>query len=282
MSTAASEQVEAGGWRFLLTPEASRFSSEQRRRLIEIAYGAAAGSGVGPIRRSRHAASYRAELSAGGSPETDVFIKVLDPPHGAGALKRWFRPSHVAHLVAITAALNRDGFETPPILLFGREAATRREIIATVRARGTLLPRNFAVRPEMLARKRAMLRELGATVARMHRVGYIHGDLTPYNVFVANDADPHFIFIDHERTRRTFLSHLERPRMRNLVQLGRFELRGLSRTDRMRVLHGYAGAMRARKLRALRRRVARLLASRMERDYASAERIKAATVAVVK
>ena len=282
MSAAVSEQVDTRGWRFVLTPEAARFSSEQRRRLIEIVYDAAAGSGAGPIRRSRRASSYRVGLADGGTPNSDVFIKVLDPPRGFGAVKRWFRPSQVAHLVAITAELNREGFETPPILLYGREAATRREIIATVRARGTLLPRNFVVSREMLARKRAMLRALGASVARMHRAGYIHGDLTPYNVFVASDAEPHFIFIDHERTRHTVLSRFERPRMRNLVQLGRFELRGLSRTDRMRVLRGYAGAMSADKLRAMRRRLARLLAARMERDNASAERIKGATVAVVK
>ena len=70
-----------------------------------------------------------------------------------------------------------------------------------------------------------MLRALGAEVARLHRAGYIHGDLTPYNIFVTGLQPPQFVFIDHERTRRTILSRFERPRMRNLVQLGHLERR---------------------------------------------------------
>ena len=53
-------------------------------------------------------------------------------------------------------------------------------------------------------RKRALLRALGSEVARLHRTGIVHGDLTPYNVFVTPGEPPCFIFLDHDRTRPGF------------------------------------------------------------------------------
>jgi len=58
---------------------------------------------------------------------------------------------------------------------------------------------------------------LGAEIARLHRAGYIQGDLTPCNFFVTLLEPAQFVFIDHEHTRSTFLSRFGRPRMRNLV-----------------------------------------------------------------
>ena len=108
-----------------------------------------------------------------------------------------------------------------------------------------------------------MLRALGAEIARLHRAGYIHGDLTPYNIFVTGLEPPQFVFIDHERTRRTILSRFERPRMRNLVQLGHLDVGGVTNTDRMRVWCGYSAQFSARRRRTERRRVAAMLAARM-------------------
>jgi aminoglycoside phosphotransferase (APT) family kinase protein len=87
-----------------------------------------------------------------------------------------------------------------------------------------------------------VLRALGAEVARLHRAGYIHGDLTPFNVLATADD---IAFIDHERTKRTPAATLNvtRSRMRNLVQLGHFDLAGVSRTDKLRVFASYAKAM---------------------------------------
>jgi hypothetical protein len=264
MSTAENQCVERRGWKLVLTGSAARLAPAQRDRLVDTALAAAAGGGARRIRRSRHAESYFARLDAGADPANEVFIKVLDAPRGIAALKHLVRPARVEHVVAITAALNRDGFLTPPILLYGREIATGRELLATARAAGMLLPRNLRAPRMMLERKRATLRALGATVARMHRAGYIHGDLTPYNVFVTSAAAPEFIFIDHERTRRSIQSRWWRPRLRNLVQLGRFDLRGLSFTDRMRVWRGYAGEWGAG--RSALRRAARMLCERIARD----------------
>ncbi len=264
MSSGGHERVERRGWSLALTPAAAQLSPDRRERLVDIALAAAAGGGARRIRRSRHAESYLGRLDAGGDPSGEVFIKVLDAPRGMAALKRLVRPARVEHVATITAALNRDGFMTPPILLYGRENATGRELLVTARAEGTLVPRSLRAPRQILACKRAMLRALGATVARMHHSGYIHGDLTPYNLFVTSAAAPEFIFIDHERTRRTVASRWWRPRLRNLVQLGRFDLRGVTLTDRMRVWHGYAAESGAG--RSELRRAARMLSERIARD----------------
>lgn len=264
-----SEPAKAFDSSFRQIYAAAGLNEEARRRLAALASAALSGSGVRRIRRSRRASTYRSELDAAGNLE--VFIKVIDAPTGLDVVKRWLRRSPADHVADVTAALARDGFETPAILLCGADHATGREVIVTERAHGTLLTRNLRVAQSEFPRKRAMLRRLGAAIARLHRAGYLHGDLTPYNVFVSNGDGLHFVFIDHERTRRTVLSRLERPRMRNLVQLGRFKLNGLSRTDRMRVWAGYTDGMPRRRRRAALRRAVTMLALRAARDRATSE-----------
>lgn len=122
------------------------------------------------------------------------------------------------------------------------------------------------IRRAKLASRRLVLRALGAEVARLHRAGYIHGDLSPFNIFVTGLEPPQFVFIDHERTRRTILSRFARPRMRNLVQLGHLELFGITNMDRMRVWCGYSATFSARRRRAERRRVAAMLRDRIAQD----------------
>ena len=117
-----------------------------------------------------------------------------------------------------------------------------------------------------LRSRRTILRALGAQLARLHRAGYIHGDLTPYNVFVMGLEPPQFAFIDHERTRDTILSRLTRPRIRNLVQLGSLDVAGITNTDRMRVWCGYASTSARRRGHAERRRLASMLQRRIAHD----------------
>jgi len=112
-----------------------------------------------------------------------------------------------------------------------------------------------------------VLRALGAEVARLHRAGFVHGDLTPYNIFVANGPPVRFSLIDHERTARPRLDW-ERRRLRNLVQLCRFDLEGMGRTDRLRVVDAYGRAM-SDAPRRLMRRVARMVRARRLRDTVS-------------
>ncbi|HEV2171636.1 MAG TPA: lipopolysaccharide kinase InaA family protein, partial [Candidatus Binatus sp.] len=111
----------------------------------------------------------------------------------------------------------------------------------------------------------------------LHRSGYIHGDLTPFNVFVTGLEPPQFVFIDHERTRRTILSRRARPRMRNLVQLGQLQLGGVTNTDRMRVWCGYSASFSKARRRAERTRVAAMLRARIidDRKAGVGERVAA-------
>jgi hypothetical protein len=54
--------------------------------------------------------------------------------------------------------------------------------------------------------------------------------------------------------------------LRNLVQLGRFDLPGLSATDRMRILVGYTAMLERRDRRRVARRVNAMLGRRIRRD----------------
>jgi Lipopolysaccharide kinase (Kdo/WaaP) family len=259
--------LRRGGWIFFLLDYDARFSEELRETLIDSAFGAIDGTLKKRIRRSRHAETWAQHLGSGSGP--DVYFKVIDAAHGAHAMKLLFKGSRAAHVARISERLRADGIGVPEILLLGAEQRGGREIVVTARVEGRNVPRYLRSQHEPLTAKRAILRALGAEIARLHRAGYLHGDLTPYNIFVTGVNPPQFVFIDHDRTRRTILSRFERPRMRNLVQLGHLDLKTITNTDRMRVWCGYSATMPTRGRRAARRRVAQMLQTRIARDRGS-------------
>ncbi len=248
-----------GGWSFFIPGYDARFSEEQREKLIDSAFGAIDGTLATRVRRSRHAETWFEHFADAGGP--DAYFKVLDPIRGLNRIRWIFKRRRAAHVASISEHLRADGLGVAEILLLGAERRGGREIIVTARVEGFNVVRHL--KRAKLAARRAVLRALGAEVARLHRAGYIHGDLTPYNIFVTGLEPPQFVFIDHERTRRTILSRFERPRMRNLVQLGHLEVGGVTNTDRMRVWCGYSAQLSAQGRRAERRRVAAMLAARM-------------------
>ena len=256
--------LRRGGWIFFLLDYDARFSEELRESLIDSAFEAIDGTLKKRIRRSRHAETWAQHLGSGGGP--DVYFKVIDAARGAHAMKLLFKGSRVAHVARISERLRADGIGVPEILLLGAEQRGGREIVVTARVEGRNVPRYLRSEREPLTAKRATLRALGAEIARLHRAGYLHGDLTPYNIFVTGVDPPQFVFIDHDRTRRTILSRFERPRMRNLVQLGHLDLKTITNTDRMRVWCGYSATMPTRGRRAARRRVVQMLQTRIARD----------------
>jgi hypothetical protein len=262
-----SEYLERSGWRFVF-PEPA-LGGQSRERLVEVVLDAVSGRRGEPLRRSRHATSYRLEFA--GEPLASniqiVFLKVLDAPSGAaGLLKRAWRGTVVGHLVRVVASLRRKGIDAPRVLLAGYDRRAGRELVAIEGLPGRLVSYYVDRRSNTeRATRREILRALGREIARLHRLGYIHGDLTPYNVLVTSVSPPRFGFIDHERTRRRRVLAVERHRMRNLVQLGRFDIPGLSRTDRVRVLAAYADEMGLERRRAL-RLVSRMLQARLNRD----------------
>jgi hypothetical protein len=193
---------------------------------------------------------------------------VLDPIRGLHRARSIFKRRRAVHVASISEHLRADGIGVAEILLLGAERRGGREIIVTARVDGFNLVRHL--KRAALASRRVVLRALGAEVARLHRAGYIHGDLTPYNVFVTALEPPQFVFIDHERTRRTILSRFDRPRMRNLVQLGSLEVAGVTNTDRMRVWTGYSAQFSARRRRLQLRRVAAMLVARKTLEHKGA------------
>jgi len=262
-------RLTRGGWSFLIPGYDARFSEELRESLIDTAFAAIDGTLAKRVRRSRHAETWFKHFDHG----LDAYFKVLDPIRGINRARSTFKRRRAGHVAAISKHLRRDGIGVAEILLLGAERRGGREIIVTARVDGFNVVRHL--KRATLASRRVVLRALGAEIARLHRTGYIHGDLTPYNVYVTGIEPPQFVFIDHERTRRTILSRFERPRMRNLVQLGHLEVTGVTNTDRMRVWSGYSAQLSARRRRLERRRLAAMLQARIaveRRDAAVAAR----------
>jgi Lipopolysaccharide kinase (Kdo/WaaP) family len=264
MTFGAQARIERDGWSLLLTPALAEFPSMLGLELMERAIKIASGAGGKPLRRSRHASTYQIRLGTPLSGETEVFVKLLDAPHGLKAIRWLVMRPRAERLQAILDALAGAGFAVAPILMVGDERGTGRTMMVTARVAGEPLPRFLRGAAGMLGRRRELLRALGVEIARLHRAGFIHGDLTPYNIFVANGTPARFSLIDHERTARPRLNW-ERRRLRNMVQLCRFELKGMSRTDRLRIVDAYGRAM-GRAPRRLIRRVTAMLRARRLRD----------------
>jgi len=277
------EGVERDGWRLFFVaalPRRAELANAQfvgqadaelvrkaKAELLERVLAAGCGRLGRPFRRSRHAATYWVRNGGTAESNGDAFIKVFDAPRGLRKLRYLFRQPREEYAARIVDELTASGINAPPVLLYGRETATRCGIIATARAQGEVLPMALRMTgAEGLPHKRALLRALGEEIARLHRAGFVHGDLTPYNVIVERGEPPRFVFIDNERTHRAPIAGRMRSRLRNLVQLGRFELLGLTRADRVRVLRAYADALVAHQPRGLMRRAASMLALRLERD----------------
>jgi Lipopolysaccharide kinase (Kdo/WaaP) family len=272
----AKDTKETDGWQFSLPDEANCDAGEDVEGILELAAAAARGEIGRAYRRSRYATTFRVSPDEHAELEAEAFIKLLDAPWGLRRVKAMWRGSSAEHVAQVTRELTEAGFSAAPVLACGREGSTGRTMIITRRAAGGGLLRLAAAKgAEALAQKRAVLRALGVEVARLHRAGFVHGDLTPYNVLVVRGEPPRFVFLDHERTYRAFWPGRRRPQLRNLVQLGRFDLPGLSRTDRMRVLCGYVDKLDIHdrhSQRVLMKRVIAMLSGRLERDSRIRER----------
>jgi hypothetical protein len=181
-----------------------------------------AADAAGGGRPSRHARSRRIETPAG-----VLFVKSYAPP-GARRARRAF---------AMGRALEDAGLAAPRALLVGWRGGAG--LLVTADAGGADLTELLAALggsdPAHRRAKRALLGALGSEVARLHRAGFVHGDLVPPNLRWRDGAP---VYLDNDRTRRALVSVGAR---RNLVQLGRFVVPGVTASDRARVLWAYAG-----------------------------------------
>lgn len=174
---------------------------------------AAAASGAG--RTSRHARSLRVDTADG-----VVWVKSYPAPDGIRARRAF----------AVGRRMAAAGFAVPEAVLVGwRDGAG---LLVTRDVGGEALLAAVGSRDRRA--KRGLLATLGAEVARLHRAGFVHGDLVPPNLHVRAGG---LVFLDNDRTRRLPFAVGAR---RNLVQLGRLVVPGVGATDRARVLAAYA------------------------------------------
>ena len=85
--------------------------------------------------------------------------------------------------------------------------------------------------------------KLARLIQRLHRHGFVHGDLIASNllVAVADSRELSFYFMDNDRT-HWFPGWLPQSLWkRNLIQLNRMPLPGITLQDRMRFLCAYLG-----------------------------------------
>jgi len=253
---------QQNGWRLAVADDFASAPDVMRAALM------LADSKCVPFRRSRHAATFLLR-SPSGRQDADLFVKHFDPPAGWERLKSWFRRTRLSRTERITIALRAAGFSVPPILLHGLHRESRREVIVTARAEGDGPILALRGLDGSIEAKRAVLCALGTEVGRLHGAGFIHGDLTPFNIRIVVDEPPRFAFIDNERTRRNAVIARRRRRLRNLVQLGRFALPGITRSDRMRVFRAYEATLHRCHSHSLERKAAAMLRRRTQRDLNS-------------
>jgi len=236
---------QAGGWWGWIDPTAG----------VDPVGCLAAATGA-PGRDSRHARTVRLSGATG-----VLFVKTYRAPGGWRAV-RAFRMSE---------ALRRAGLAAPEVVTAARRR--RSGLLVTRDVGGEDLLAALAGRHRERGTKRALLRALGAEVARLHRAGFVHGDLVPPNVRLVGDR---FVFLDNDRTRRSALL-VRLAARRNLVQLGRFVVPGLTLTDRARVFAAYADRRGLRG--ASRRRLARWLVRKTTARRCAIDGIPAAAAA---
>ena len=246
MSVVTGERIDHAGWRFLIPESAPQLARDARDQLIDTVFAAVSGKRGAPFRRSRHATTWKVPIANGEGGTHRIFIKQIDPPDGSDREgESDLSPDSIRHVAAISEALRRDNFGVSRVVLIGENLDTGHQVIVAKEVPGFMLTRWMnPAHSTSLAIRRAILDKLGEEIARLHRVGYIHGDLTPYNIFVTIEPSIAITFIDHERTIRIsrLTINLARSRMRNLVQLGHFKIPGVSKTDQLRVFNSYSTA----------------------------------------
>lgn len=229
--------VREGRWRLWLLEErwSPKLLAEVRRRIE----GSLPGG---------HPLTQRFSLPAGGR-EAVFYLKVYGGSDFLGSLKDLARDSKAFRALKQSERLAGCGFGAPQAVAAGEErrwGILRLAFLVTLGVEGSLLPHDVQERyaapldASRLRMKREYLRQLGREIRRLHRSGFVHGDLVPYNILVRQEGGRvRFFFLDNDRTRRYPAWLPQTLWKRNLVQLNRFALPGISLQDRLRFLRAY-------------------------------------------
>jgi serine/threonine protein kinase len=177
-----------------------------------------------------------------------LFYKEFRPRSPAENLKALLRGSRAQRARRNSEALLSVGISAPANIAWGKLERGREYLFTTeVPGRGVdqWLRDALAGRsPELLARRRQLLDELGVFIGRMHATGFVHGDLRPGNVLASFEGG-HFRFslIDNERTVR-FSTPPGKGLLRNMMQLNMLTPAELSLAARARFFRGWRHQMR--------------------------------------
>jgi len=187
-----------------------------------------------------------------GNDGAEFYLKIYHRSPVPGTVKDLLRSSKALRALRQGQALSSAGFHVPVAVAAGEERSCRflrKAFLLTLGIQGTPLPLFLRdhylppLGPDALRKKREHLRQLALEVRRLHRCGFVHGDLVPSNILVQRQREGVvFFYIDNDRTRRYPGWLPQSLWKRNLVQLNRFVLPGISLQDRMRFLSFYLGA----------------------------------------
>ncbi|WP_208596275.1 lipopolysaccharide kinase InaA family protein [Desulfovermiculus halophilus] len=175
------------------------------------------------------------------TPEGGVYCKVFLPRDRREGLKRLVRLGRGARAVKNEKMLYGAGFRVQEHLFWGRQGS--RDYIVSREIKGVKMVSWLEGKGGAPKRRREILKHLGEEVGKLHRTGFVHGDLRLSNILIREDAEkPVFYFLDNERT------HLHRRRIprreivKNLRQINTDAVSRLSRTDRLRIFQAYHAA----------------------------------------
>lgn len=234
------QEVKIGNWHLRVLPE--RWSDRLAARIFELIEQQAFSSHPRTIR-------LRFPDEENGDP---FFLKLFHPASVMATVKDYWRESKAFRSWRQGIALSRAGFLVPLAVAAGEERSChvlRRAFILTLGVHGEPIPvflqHRYIVRKDgiSLKQKRIALDSLARQIRRLHRLGFVHGDLVASNILVSERADAQleFYLMDNDRTRRYRKSFPQRLWKRNLIQLNRLPLASISLQDRMRFFRAYSG-----------------------------------------
>jgi hypothetical protein len=191
---------------------------------------------------SRHARTVVLSLPSDGAP-LRAFAKIYRSSRAADAFKDLWRSSKPFRALRASGLLKDDGFHVAPVLAAGEARRLRRLQRGFLLTEEVAWPTVARLADDLVqspVRRRRVASALGAEVGRLHRLGYVHGDLLVTNILVEEGAPPRFCFLDNDRTRKAPVVGAHHQQRRNLIQLNRLPLPGVTHGDRLRAFVAYA------------------------------------------
>jgi hypothetical protein len=239
-ATAKYQRFRAGQWHLTVLP--AYWNQELQEQVLTLVERATA---------AKHPQTLELAVATINDGEP-LYLKVFHSRVGPLHLKNLFRQSKASRFLHQGLALSDAGFLVPVTIAVGELRSWRflqHSFVLTLAVGGQSLSSymmdHFAgPTPRMsFVKKVAALKSLAELVRKFHDRGFVHGDLVPSNIFIADgqDGKPAFCFMDNDRTRCYGRWLPQSFWKRNLVQLNRFPLPGISLQDRVRFFLAYRG-----------------------------------------